>query len=116
MPFIRKKTIEMDGVSVTIAPLLSIEVDEFLAEQQKTLSSNGDGEEVKKFESLRKSWLDVIARGLNRGAGNNAAEFTVESIQKDFDKVFLERIRTEIMDMSGIGVAGEVKPPSISPS
>ena len=117
MPFIRKRTIEMDGVSVIIAPMLSIEVDEFLAKQQEVLSKNGDnGEEVKKFESLRQSWLDLIVRGLNRGAGNKSSEFTIENIQKDFDKVFLERIRNEIMDMSGIGVAGEVKPPSTSPS
>lgn len=106
MAFIRKKTIEMDGVSVTIAPLLSGQADEFLTKQKEILNGSGEAKE----SALRDLWLDFIAIGLSQGMGPES-KFTAKSVQEDFDKVFLERVRLEIMEMSGIGVVGEAKTP-----
>ena len=108
MAFIRKKTVEMDGVSVPVSPLLSREVDEFLSNQLEVLK-NTEKPAAERFEAMKTLWLGFIVAGLNQAGAE--PKFTIERLHAEFDKVFLEKLRAEIMQMSGIGVVGEVKAP-----
>ena len=121
MAFIRKKIVSMDGISIAISPLLCKEADAFLTKQQEIVASEDPIDE--KVKKLGETWLQFIADGLNTAAATGPTpakkenEFTVDKLQGEFDKVFLDLLKTEIADMSGIGIQkGGVQAPSTSPS
>lgn len=117
MAFVRKKSIEMDGVTVVIAPLFSKQVDEMLSEQVRILDQTEIPTE-EKVRALSRSWMQMIADGLNNANGVDPDHrYTSENIHEQFDKVMLKRLKDEIAEMSGMGISeGEAKAPSTSQS
>ena len=116
----RKKTIEMDGVSVVISPFSCAQADEFFT-VQKEFFADEKNKALKGHEytmAIRKALVTpFLLYGLNNalkdGGPDVVSPYTDERLQKEFDMVFLTRIEREIFEMSGIllTVPGEVKAP-----
>ena len=123
MSFTRKKQIEMDGVSITIAPLVSKDID-VLLEKQLAIFSDKESPLDQKAKSLGETWFQMIADGLNNANGVDPEhKFTAENVQTQFDKRLLKKLKDEIADMSGIEIrdkeisnTGEAKASSTSPN
>ena len=118
MPFLRKKQITLDGITVTIGSILSCEAEEMFTAQREIFDQPETTPESKLIR-IRKSWDDFIAKSLTRGEAKPAPEggWSAENIHKEFDKGFLALLLDEIREMNGVGVVkGEVKAPSTSPS
>ncbi|SRR6266481_1547490 len=102
--YTRKKTVEMDGVSISIAPLTCGQADSFLDEQQlivADLSGTKDDQEIKKqAKRLEKLWYQFICDGLNNA--NPDAKFSVERLKAEFDKPFIQLLLETIKEMSGL--------------
>ena len=101
MSFTRKQNVILDGVEVLISPLTCLQVDEFLADQEKIIAEVDIDADArgKKLETL---WYKFIVSGLNNA--NPELRMTAERLRDEFDKPFLAKLKESIMEMSGIGV------------
>jgi hypothetical protein len=107
MSFTRKQTVTMDGVELVVSPLTCVQADEFLSTQTEIFSSqNGDEKSaVEKSKKLESLWYKFICDGMNNA--NPDSKMTTERLRSEFDKVFLDALKTKIMEMSGLGMKGE---------
>lgn len=108
MSFTRKKTVEMDGMSVSVAPLTCAQTDEFLATQEEIVSQS-DLDVKAKSEKLEKLWFKFVVDGMNNADPD--LKMTIERLRSEMDKVLASKLKEEIMAMSGIAIRGEVQTP-----
>jgi hypothetical protein len=113
MAFVRRRTVEVDGASIEVAPLTCEQMEQFLDTQKKIIESDeSNTEKVSKLDSL---WFKFVACGLNNalnGASTEATQFSEERLRKEFDKPsVMLHLKPVIMDMTGIFEKGQISAP-----
>jgi hypothetical protein len=111
----RTKTIELDGAKFTIGALSLGQVEEFLLKQREALGVDEKGQAKDGVspdpEKLAASWREFICTGLNNGNGaTNGDAMTPEKLKAELDLISFERLRSELLDFSGLKGSGEKSP------
>jgi hypothetical protein len=104
MSFTRKATVEMDGVSVAVAPLTCAQADEFLSVQAECLKADPPD-----MARLEKEYYLFVCNGYNNANGDQ--QMTPERLRAEMDKVLINALLVKIKAMSGLADKGETKAP-----
>jgi hypothetical protein len=110
----QKKELTLNGQTYTFSPLSLSQVKTFLVAQQAALGFNKKGDKVDEAnrEELEKGWRDFLCMGLNN-AGKGVEGFvpwTPDRILDEFDMIFFDRLRDELLDFSGLKNEGNASP------
>ena len=110
----QKKELTLHGQTYTFSPLSLLQVKTFLESQRAALGFNKKGDKVDEAnrEELEKGWRDFLCMGLNN-AGKGVEEFvpwTPDRILDEFDMIFFDRLRDELLEFSGLKNDGTVAP------
>lgn len=108
----RTKIIELDGAKFVIGALSLGQVEEFLGKQREALGVDEKGQKKDGVEpdgaKLAASWREFICTGLNNGEQGTA--WTPDELNTELDLISFERLRTELLDFSGLKGSGEKSP------
>lgn len=107
----RKKTITLDGESVVIGALTSVEVTDWLTRQKETLAMDEGEERTEKMIAL---WKEFFVTSINNGVRNRDLTFpaeykqlTVEDVDKLFDLTYFEFVRDESLAFNRLSGDGK---------
>lgn len=96
MSFVRKRTVEMDGVEVIVAPLTCAQGEQFLSDQAECVK---DPDNPDRTRLLRNAY-QLVADGLNNA--NPDAKLSVERVKAEMDSMLINKLAETIMEMSGL--------------
>jgi len=106
MPFFRKRAVTQDGVTVMVSGLLNLQVEEFLASQQ-AIFEDKETPATDRAKKLEETWLAFVCQGMKNANPESAVD--PKSVLLDYEKQFLlDVVKPVIMEMSNIGMRGEV--------